>query len=303
LAYAQVQRTPNPVFKAPVAPEAVGRTIRPAVWIRAYGDWEDRDAQAGFSFAGQTFAPDLSYRQKIAGVMGGTDMVVSRLTSAHDALIVGMLGGSINSRTDLKSSPTRQDISGGTVGVYGTYLNGAWFADLILKTDFLSLDINNPAFTQSADLTNYDVITKFGYKFDLPNQFYIEPVAGLEYVRTQFDDLTFLTPTTVPLNNGDALRARIGARIGTEWVTNNIRVEPSLTAYAYSDVHVSGAALFINGGGIVLPTNEGKVRGELQASVNFFNLQTGLSGFVRADTRFGDDLIAAGGRAGLRYQW
>ena len=47
----------------------------------------------------------------------------------------------------------------------------------------------------------------------------------------------------------------------------------------------------------------GKVRGEIQGSVNFFDLRTGWSGFVRAETRFGENLLAYGGKGGLRYQW
>src|SRR5262249_1138739 len=149
-----------------------------------------------------------------------------------------------------------------------TYLNGAWFADLMVKADLLSLHITSPGLAQSADLTNYDVISRFGYKVDLPNKFYVEPTAGLEYVRTVFESTTVLSPTTAALNNGEALRARIGARAGAEMVTGDIRVEPSLTGYIYSDVLVSGAALFVGGNGIALPSDQGQLRGELQGSVN-----------------------------------
>ena len=44
------------------------------------------------------------------------------------------------------------------------------------------------------------------------------------------------------------------------------------------------------------------IKNEIQAAVNFFNLTNGVSGFVRADTRFGDGLTAGGVRVGLRYQ-
>jgi hypothetical protein len=71
----------------------------------------------------------------------------------------------------------------------------------------------------------------------------------------------------------------------------------------YSVVEASNTAVLINGVGISLPSDKGKIRGEVQASVNFFNLSSGLSGFVRADTRFGDNLLAAGARAGLRQQF
>jgi len=137
----------------------------------------------------------------------------------------------------------------------------------------------------------------------LPSKYYIEPTAGVEYVSTQFSESNALTAFAIPLQDGHAVRGRVGARFGTEWVTNNIRVEPSLTGYAYEILEASNATLFTGGTGIILPTDKGKLRGELQASVNFFNLGTGTSGFIRADTRFGQDLIAAGAKVGVRQQW
>jgi outer membrane autotransporter protein len=283
----------------------VGPTVRPAVWARVIGDYETRDQQGSFTLGTTPFTSDLGYRQRTGAIMGGADVVISHLTSANDGLIAGLLGGAIESRVDLKGAPTQDKFSGGTFGGYGTYLTGPWFADLILKlkADFLDLTINNPLFVQTAHLTNYEVVSKVGYKIDLPNKLYVKPTGGLEWVRTVFDHTTLLTATTVALNDGDALRARIGARVGTEWITNNVRIEPSIVGFAYDDVHVSNAALFVSGAGIVLPTDQGKVRGEVQAAVNFFDLQSGLSGFVRGDTRFGEGLFAAGGRAGVRYQW
>jgi outer membrane autotransporter protein len=174
---------------------------------------------------------------------------------------------------------------------------------LLLKVDLLSLDIKAPGLDQSTNLENFNVATRFGYKIDLPYRLYIEPTAGLEFVHTHFDEKTGLTPITVPLRDGSALQGRIGARFGTEWVTNNIRIEPSLTGYVYSILEATGTALFIGGTGITTPSDEGQVRGELQAAVNFFNLTTGWSGFARGDIRFGSDLIAASGKLGLRYQW
>ena len=56
-------------------------------------------------------------------------------------------------------------------------------------------------------------------------------------------------------------------------------------------------------GGLTLPTDEGEVYGEVQASVNFFDLSSGWSGFARADLRFREDLLGGGGKLGIRYQW
>jgi hypothetical protein len=72
----------------------------------------------------------------------------------------------------------------------------------------------------------------------------------------------------VPLADAEATRVRTGARIGTDWVTNNVRIEPSLTGFAYEVVDVSNAALFVNGTGIALPTDRGKLRGEFQGAIS-----------------------------------
>ena len=284
------------------APVSLG-SPKPAAWIRGYGDYEQHDGFASTAFAGANFTSNLGYRQGTGGVMGGIDAVWSGLTTANDGLVLGLLSGYINSRVELRDSPTTQVFSGPSVGAYGTYLTGNWFFDLLFKVDLLSLDINIPGISQSANLTNYNVATNIGYKFDLTKNYYIEPTAGLEYVRTNFDQATALTATTVALNDGQALLARAGARIGTEWVTGNVRVEPSLLGLIYGFPEATNNALFANAASISMPSDVGRARGELQGSVNAFDLQTGLSTFARVNTRFGEGLWSVGGQAGVRYQW
>jgi len=287
---------------ATAAPASAGGP-KPAAWIKGYGDYEQRAGQASFSFAGSDFTSNLGYRQATGGVMGGIDAVWSGLTTASDGLVLGLLGGYTTSRVDLRDSPTTQVFSGPSAGVYGTYLTGNWFFDLLLKVDLLSLEISIPGVSQSANPTNYNAATNIGYRFDLANRYYIEPTAGLEYVRTNFDHATALTATTVALNDGDALRARAGARVGTEWTTGNVRIEPSLLGQVYEIAAATNNALLINGTSISMPSDVGRARGEVQGLVNVLDLQTGLSGFARVDTRFGEGLWSVGGKAGMRYQW
>jgi outer membrane autotransporter protein len=231
-------------------------------------------------------------------------VVISGLTKPDDGLILGVMGGYTLADVRLNRSAGQQDFAGGTVGAYGTYLNGPWFVDALFKVDLLGLDIAAPGIRQTANLQNYNFTTNVGYRIPLDNNFYVEPTAGLEYVSTSFDRQTRLTSTTLPLRDGDALRGRIGARVGTEWVQNDIRIEPSLTGYVYSVLTENNSLGAFNGiSGVTGLREEGRVRGEIQASVNFFNLKTGLSGFIRGDFRVGDDLIGGGGRAGVRYQF
>jgi hypothetical protein len=90
-------------------------------------------------------------------------------------------------------------------------------------------------------------------------------------------------------------------RRGTEFVVNDVRIEPSVLGCVYSIFSQTGNALVFNTTGITPPSEVGKVRGEVQAAVNFFNLKNGVSGFIRSDTRFGDGLLGEAIRASIRY--
>jgi outer membrane autotransporter protein len=305
-AYAKVRKGADPispVLKAP--PPAPAPTVRPATWLRAFGDFENRDANTAFTAApnGTLFAFDQGYRQRTGGVLGGVDLLISGLSSANDALILGALGGYVASNVNMNVAT--HHMSGGTVGVYGTYVNGGFFLDAMAKADLLSFDTTALFLTPGADLTNFNLLSNVGYKFDLPSKWYIEPTAGIEYIRTDFSNQTVVASTFALLEDSHVLRGRFGARLGTEWITGNIRFEPSVLLLGYYYFEATGASVALGsaGGSIILPNDAHTFRGEVQASLNVFNLSTGVSGFVRGDLRFGDDIIGGGGKVGLRYQW
>jgi len=298
------------ISKDPIAPQLVQpapapvSNVRGAVFARAFGDFEHRSGSSSFTVNGATFRNDLSYNQSSGGVIGGADVVISGLTSPDDAVILGTFGGYTVASVQLAKNVGHQFYEGGSVGAYATYLNGGFFADTLFKADLLGLDITGPNVRQNTGLQNYSFLGNIGYRFNLANALYIEPTAGLEYVITNFNSTPVASTTTVPLQDGDALRGRIGARLGTEFTENNIRIEPSITGLVYDVFSESGTtATFGSVTGVSGLKNVGKVRGEVQASVNFFNLDTGWAGFLRADYRVGGDLVGAGGRAGVRYQW
>ncbi|MDP4024932.1 autotransporter outer membrane beta-barrel domain-containing protein [Methylobacterium sp. NEAU 140] len=298
------------VSKDPIAQNIVPATspvdtsVRFATWARATGDLERRTGYATTVFNGAGFARDLGYTQQTGALVGGGDAVISGLTSANDGLILGVMGGYSIATVTLNRQAGRQDYDGGSVGAYGTYLNGPFFLDALFKVDLLGLDIVAPGLRQRTGLQNYLFTSNVGYRIPVGGGLYVEPTAGIEYINTDFNRQAALTPTTVPLRDGDAVRGRIGARTGTEILIGDIRIEPSVTGYLYSVLYESRLSGAFNGiTSVTGLRDEGKVRGEVQTAVNVFNLKTGLSGFVRADYRIGSDLIAGGGRVGIRYQW
>lgn len=295
----------DPISQNVVQPTApVDNSVKVATWARATGDLERRTGTSNYTFAGSVFSRDLGYTQGTGALLGGVDAVISGLTKADDGLILGVLGGYTTAEVNLNNNAGRQDYNGGTVGTYATYLNGPWFVDALFKVDLLGLDIIAPGIRQKTGLTNYSFATNVGYRIPLDHGVYIEPTAGLDYVDTQFSRHTTLTAATVPLNNGDALRGRIGTRIGSEVIIDNVRFEPSITTYVYTVLTESNPSGVFNGVTSVTGIrDQGKPRGEVQAALNVFDLKSGISGFVRADMRVGSDLLAGGGRVGVRYTW
>ncbi len=276
------------VFKAPPAAQ-VGPTFAPAAWIRGFGDFEKRDDVFGYS-------------QRGGGFLVGADVVISNFTSARDGLVLGVMTGYTAARVSVNAGGT-ENFTGPSIGAYATYLNGNFFADFLVKADFLSLDIAVPGLPASANVRNYGATTNIGYKVNLANAWYIEPTVGLEYVKTNVSDQTLLVTTVGSLPDGYAWRGRAGARYGTDWISDGVRIEPSLTAFVYSVLQASGTSLIGTALATSPASDEGKVRGEFQGAVNFFNLRTGYSGFIRADLRFGNNYFGGGPKAGLRYQW
>jgi outer membrane autotransporter protein len=293
--------------KAPVADPISGRLVTPnpvrsAFWLRGYGDFENRDVSTNTNVAGATITFEDRFRQRSGGVMGGGDLIFKGITSANDAFILGALAGYTSARVTVFNG--RHELSGAMAGIYSTYVNGNFFLDNTFKVDFLEFDTNIATLPSTADVRNYSFLANIGYKFDLQRNWYIEPTVGFEYVRTEFSNQSALATTIAQLEDASLLRGRFGARIGTSWVDNNWRIEPSLLALGYYYFEATGASIQLGaaGGTIILPTDEGKFRGELQGSVNFFNLSTGVSGFVRGDLRLGDDVVGGGFRTGIRFQ-
>jgi len=130
--------------------------------------------------------------------------------------------------------------------------------------------------------------------------YWLEPTAGFRFTYSDYDSRA----AALGLKNGDDLLLLGGLRVGTDFLWGTVHVTPTVTGLAYDDVLITGQV--VSGGGFavtpVIPLDAGKVRGEGIFAVNL-DYGTGLSAFALADVRGGQNLFAAGGRAGIRYQW
>jgi hypothetical protein len=101
------------------------------------------------------------------------------------------------------------------------------------------------------------------------------------------------------LTDASTLRLQAGARWGASWTVNGISVEPSLKTLVYSNVIAEGSSLSTAIASPISPTDEGKVRGEVDPSVNW-DFGNGYSAALSGLVRFGNGL--QGGSANINFR-
>jgi Autotransporter beta-domain len=328
----------NPLVAAPTSgssfkaePLYADTGVHPAVWTYGFGGFERRtaDFQTAFQAVGMPVEPEgvsVVSKTEIWGVVSGADLTFPNMVPGGGTLIAGVLTGYTTSDVDvsaISTSPTPSNpgtsssvthirLSGPSAGAYATVFEGPVSADLTFKADFL--DINDNFFlalgccsppslnsgTVSAHVDNLSAIGNLNYRFPLSFNTWVEPTAGFNYTYSLYDDAA----QAMGLANGYVLRLQDGARLGWDFLWHDVHITPTITGLLYDDVTVTGGpilnAAFV--GGQLLPSDEGKLRGEGVLAVNF-EFSHGFSSFVSAAIYGGEDLIGGGGAAGVRYQW
>jgi hypothetical protein len=279
----------------------------------------------------------LDAKTTIWGFMSGVDLTFRNVAVGGDALIAGLLGGYITSTMNIDttstssnntaalggSSATQIRLSGPSAGAYATYFTGPFSTDLTFRADFLNINDSfsdetnyllfngvpnqflpqGPLITAgvvTASVTNLNVIGNYNYRIPLYGGIWIEPTAGFTYTYSLYD----AAAASLGASDGYVLVAQGGARLGIDNFFGPIHVTQTITGLAYDDVKIVGGPI-LNGafiGGPLLNLDEGKIRGEGIYAMNF-DYGNGFSSFVQGIVYGGEDLIGAGGKVGLRYQW
>ena len=281
--------------KAPrAAPTVENLGPKPALWIQAFDTWDQRTGSSG--------GYDFGNKTNTYGFQLGFDETWRNLFSSTDALVVGIVGGTSQARVTYSATDMRVLLNGPGIGLYGAYINGGFSTDAVVKGDWFNMSEDDQAMgiSNSVKLQTLSVAENVQYKFNVAKDSFIEPTAGYAYTNTQYGS----GAEALGLENGYSVRLQAGARFGTAWNWNNIHLAPTLTVLAYDTVLLTGTALQNAAltGGPTAPTDLGLVRGEVDAEISA-DFGNGLSGLLRGEVRFGEDLIGEAIKVGLRKQW
>jgi hypothetical protein len=281
---------PAPFYKAAPSPVSTGPSW--GSWVEGLGDWQRNDPVA---------ANDLQHFTSTYGAQAGIDGTWQGLTSGNDAVVVGVIASWMSSKVIYDGSPTSLTMSGPGIGAYATYLNGNFSTDLAIKGDFLRMneDFGGATPGQSVDVTNFGVSGNVQYKIATSEKGFFEPTGGFSFTRTFFGD----NAIALDLKDASTLRLQAGARFGTSLDVNAVKLEPTLKVLAYSNVVADGSSITSDAiGAAIVPTDQGKVRGELDPQLNA-DFGNGYSALLAGQVRFGDQLVGGSASLMLRKQW
>ncbi len=286
---------------------------------------------------------DVHSQTGTVGFLAGGDFTSRGVLAAGDGVIAGAMAGYVSANLNLQTtqvpntpvsgctgncnslSHTFARTTGPSAGLYGTYFNGPFSTDLSLKVDVLDLSQNFDNWVTlfapgvgpgaipvldrqalvlnggSTSLLNTTVAANVNYRFDLQPNLWIEPTVGVQYTNSTYGG----GAAELGLADGSLVMIQGGARLGSNFFWNNVRMTATLTGLAYDDVLVQGG--FVAGAGflannILAQADEGQLRGRGVLALNA-DFGQGVSSFVQAEVRGGKGLFGAGGKAGVRYQW
>lgn len=282
-------------LKAPPAPPANPLTY--SAWAYGFGDYEVHQNVAPNS------GSDVTRRTATGGALAGFDLTRPGIVTAADSLMLGFMSGySSASMTFGDAANTRMMMSGTTVGGYAKYFNGPFQNETFIKADLFNLNQNqlpDAGVSGSTAMNVYTVAHNVSYRFNYGAGWWWEPTAGAQYMSTQYGG----NAANLFLSDGFDWQIQGGARAGTSFPWQHAIVSTTVTGLAYSDVVVRGFVL--NDAGLpptAAAVDQGKLRGQGIVAVNV-DFQNGVGVFAQGDVRGGQDLVAAGGRLGMRFAW
>jgi Autotransporter beta-domain len=275
----------SPIYTKAAAP--LPSSVVFAIWGQGFADQEKRT---------ETFlGADVGRTTNTYGGLAGFDATFSNWLGMGGTFTLGTLGGYTQSNVRNADGSTSR-VEGPGVGIYSVTTKGGLSLDSVTKVDFFSLDrwqTGIPVLTLG--LTSWATAGNINYRFYLPQNWWIEPTAGVSFNTIKWD-----TPSKIlGFQDGNTLRVQGGSRVGTSAVWGAYTVEGSLTGLAYSDVVVNGGSIAVAAGAPLVPTDQGKVFGQGIGKIAVIWTPQ-FSSYVEGEVRGRDGVIGYAGRLGAR---
>ena len=292
------------------APPQAAAGVNPGMWIKGIGSWTTRSDAQTFSVSTLNIPVDLGYKQNIYGVIGGVDFSREEFLSSRDSFVAGLMGGLVSSGLNFNTLPTTFRYSGGTAGVSATYMNGGFFADALVKADFLRLDGEDlPAGAGTTgtkvNSTTWGALGSIGYHAEFGRGF-LEPLATLAFTRTFIEAIGLpAAGVTVGFGDQETFRGALGARFGARLADNSEHaLDASIVARVWDQFTGNNTANIANiGAPLVLTDRFTGTFGEVTGHLDWLAKRPGWSAFLAGGAKFNRDFTTTTAKGGLSYHF
>ena len=284
-------------------------------WLRISGENSDRDVIQTFEGGGQTFSLDNSLRQKTYAVTGGADIFSGG--EGDTAYVFGVMAGYANAKLDYKVSPNQAQFDGWTGGVYASFISGGLFIDAAVNANRLDMKDDVPALNLfpagtilRTNLMSYGAQAEAGWRFPLGGGLFVEPLAAVSYVRSEYDDI--LVPADDPardrigvaFDDPTSLRAGIGGRVGLDLDHGGFRTQISILGRRWNEFEGENAVILDNAGPDALLVDDFSGQfSEFGFGGGIYSESGLVSGVVNIGRKFGNDYEGATASAAVRFNW
>src|SRR5262249_34700700 len=140
---------------------------------------------------GNSFTYNTGYSQNIGGMQVGADWMMRDDDGA--AWVFGALLGYNKSDVHFDAEGNKADLGGWNFGGYGSYMNGMWFADLLVKDDLTKIDLDLPTVPNISSINGNTIgakLTGGARLFDMDSGITFEPMASLAYAGSNLKNLS-----------------------------------------------------------------------------------------------------------------
>ncbi len=251
----------------------------------------------------ETIAPSYLFGVNVIGTgdasqAGGVTTTSAAAAGAFDVTRIGIFTESdaltvVGTGTGVWSSLPGIDATATAASGTIAYTNGGFSTDFTVTGTWSSVVLKALGIVLPANSTAVSYAPNVQYKFDLGNNWYIEPTVGVTYTESytaNFDSKI-----------GDSTEVHGGARFGTEWMWGDWKVQPSVTSILFTVVDQNSIFDQFNQ---LAPNNNTSTKGLLggrgSGKLNFV-WNSNFSSYIEAHGSSIGGAKAYGGSGGLRW--
>ncbi|MDR3372491.1 MAG: autotransporter outer membrane beta-barrel domain-containing protein [Ancalomicrobiaceae bacterium] len=248
-------------------------------------------------------------RSQFEGVQAGIDGSISDIGGSNWSVNFGVTAGDVKvfSHDLLSSATSKVNIDAPFFGLYAVAKGDGFYADVQAQRNYYNLDLTN-AFIAASGTTlkgqGYSVVASAGKVFPLFEAWTLEPSLGFNYSSVTIGQLATLAGTL----KSDTVDSYIGSarlKLGTSFKAGDkLVLAPSVQASVWHEFAGDATSTFVTPG-TTTPISTTRIGTFGQLGVGVFGqiLDSGASGFIRADYRAGENVHGGSITAGLRYQF